>query len=127
MASTLVTLLLVTGFAAAYGYARWAGYYIAAGVWSLVFLGLTPLVIKAMMFDRRPLLGLALLVAKFFWLGAMFALFMHWSRGGASARVLGSALIAGVTTPLLVVVLRALGSLNRPPEDNLKSMREGKR
>lgn len=127
MASTLVTLALVAGFAIAYGYPRWAGYYLAAGVWALVFLGLTPLVIKAMMFDRRPLLGLGLLAGKFVWLGAMFALFLHWSRGGASAKTLGSALIAGVTTPLLVVVLRALGSLNRPSEANSISMREGKR
>jgi hypothetical protein len=68
-----------------------------------------------MMFDRRPALGLALIAFKFCWLGLVFWAFVHWNRAGASARLPGSALIAGVTTPLAVIVLRAMGGALTPP------------
>ena len=108
--ATLATLILVTMTVTVYGIPAWAGYYLATGLWSLVFLALTPLIVKAIMFDRRPLAGLGLAAVKVVWLGLMLAFCLHWSAKAASPMVFKTALIAGVTTPLAVIVLRAVGA-----------------
>ena len=107
--ATLLTLALVGMMVAVYKSPIWAVYYVFAGIWSLVFLGLTPLIMKTFMYDRRPLVGLALIAAKLVWLGvgAMVCLYGSSRLGNV---LFGSALIAGISTPLVVLTLRALGS-----------------
>jgi hypothetical protein len=111
VAATFVTLALVAMTAAVYWSPAWAGYYLFAGSWTVVFLGLTPLIVKAFMFDRRPLRGLAYVAGKIAWLAVAVLVLAHWSRGQASQLLFGTALVAGVTTPLLVILLRALGAM----------------
>jgi hypothetical protein len=104
--STLVTLALVGMTVAVYWSRGWAIQYVASGLWTLGFLILTPLVMKALMFDGRPLTGLGLLMLKIGWLGLAVALAVA-GREQWVWRPL--ALVAGVTTPLAVLTLRALG------------------
>jgi len=73
-------------------------------------LGLTPLIVKALVFDRRRMLGLALLAGKLAWAAMFIIVCWHWSRGETHPVRLGSALLAGVTTPFVVLVLRAVGA-----------------
>lgn len=122
----LLTVGLVAMTAAVYGYPRWGGYYLFAGVWMLTFLSLTPLILKAMMFDRRAGVGLGLIALKILLLGAMIGVLSFWSRREASRLVLGTALAAGLVTPLLVVVLRVLGGALGPQSEKPKSMTEEK-
>lgn len=119
-----MTLALVAMTAAAYGYFRWAGYYLFMGGWTLGFLTLTPLILKAMMFDRQPLIGLLLIGMKIILLLLAFIVLGHWSRSEPSVKVLGTALVAGAVTPLVVVVLRALGGAIEPQRETKKPMTE---
>lgn len=122
----LATLALVALTALTYGYPRWAGYYFFAGIWTLAFLSLTPLVLKAMMFDRRPLRGLGLIALKIALLALMMLTLMHWSADDKNVKVLGTGLVAGVTTPLLVIVLRVLGGALNPRPTKPNNTTEGK-
>lgn len=115
MIATLITLGLVASVAAVYWSPAWAGYYLFAGVWALLFLGLSPLVLKAFMFDRRPLWGVLLLGAKLVLMGLMFVVCLHWSRTESNKVLLGSALVAGLSTLFVVLVLRAIGSKTQGP------------
>jgi hypothetical protein len=113
--------------AAAYGYLHWAGYYLFMGGWTLGFLTLTPLILKAMLFDRQPLVGLLLIGMKIILLLVALVVLSHWSRSEPSVKVLGTALVAGGVTPLVVVVLRALGGALEPqPETKKPKTEEGK-
>lgn len=112
--------------ATAYGYPRWGGYYLFMGVWSLGFLSLTPLILKAMLFDRQPLIGLVLIGMKIILVLVAFIVLTHWSRSEPSVKVLGSALVAGAVTPLAVVVLRVLGGATEPRSEATKPKTEGK-
>ena len=113
--STGITLGLVALTVAVYWSRAWAGWYLVSGVWAVVFFALTPLIIKALVFDRRLLAGLSLTALKLIWLGLMLGLCLYATRAGQDSTRLGSALLAGVSTPLVVVVLRALGSLSGKP------------
>lgn len=122
--ATVLTLVLVAMTATAYGYPRWGGYYLFMGLGTLLFLGLTPLVLKAMLFDRRPAVGLLLIGAKVILLLVMFVALDAWSRREPGRLLLGTALVAGGVTPLAVVVLRVLGGAMGPQPDDGKSKRE---
>lgn len=108
--SILVTLVLVALVAATYFHAAlWAGQYLASGAWMLGFLGLTPLIIKALLFDGDVLRGIALVMVKMVLLGLMFAALWYWTRGTYDKLAFGSAIVSGGVTPFVVVLLRALG------------------
>jgi hypothetical protein len=107
----LVTSLLVALTVAVYWSPLWAGRYLFSGIWALVFFSLTPLIIKAFLFDGRSLRGLALLGLKLLWVGLMFVVCFNWPLAEGREILDGSALVAGVTTPLLVVTLRAIGAM----------------
>jgi hypothetical protein len=106
----VATLLVVALNVAVFKSPQWAGWYLLAGGWALVFFALTPLILKEMLFDRRAGRALGLIGLKLAWVGLMAGIcWIGASRPGASTAIFGTALIAGVTTPLAVVVLGALG------------------
>lgn len=111
VAATFVTLALVAMTAAVYWSPAWAGYYLVTGFWTVVFLGLTSLIIKAFLFDRRTLRGLAYVAGKIALLALALAVLIYWSPNQSNQILFGTALVAGVTTPLLVILLRALGAM----------------
>lgn len=113
--ATLVTLFLVALSARVYFNGGWAMRYFFSGVWTLMFLGLTPLILKAMIFDQNILLAFALIAAKLALIGVMIAVCIWWSGKNANAVGFGSSLTAGVSTPLVVVVLRAIGAQMKSP------------
>ncbi len=108
--ATLLTLALVFLNAWVYFDRGWAYRYLFTGIWTLLFLGLTPLILKEMLFTRRVLHAFALIGAKLLLLALMVAAFVVWSKAKPGAASLGSSLTAGVSTPLVVIVLRAIGS-----------------
>lgn len=110
VAATLITLALVALNAWVYFDRDWAYRYFFAGIWTLAFLGLTPLILKEILFTRRLLNALGLIGAKLILLGIMLGACIVWSNARPGALNFGSSLIAGVSTPLIVVLLRAIGS-----------------
>ena len=108
--ATLVTIVLVALCAGVYRSLPWAGVYLAAALWSLGFFAITPFIFKAMLFDRRTGRGRLLIALKLFWMSLM--LLFGWWIGtlGLDRTLTGSALVAGVVTPLVVVTLRVLGA-----------------
>lgn len=112
-----LTLGLVALNVAVYWSPRWAGAYLLSGIWALVFFALTPLIIKSMMFERRPLRGLALIGLKVFWLLLLLIVLSMGVGEAAVGRLTITAVIAGLTTPLAVVFLRALGAAWHQPAD----------
>ena len=108
--ATLITLGLVALTAGVYWSLAWAGWYLFAGVWSLVFFALTPLILKAFLSDGRPFLGLGLVGLKLLWLGLMYGAGNLAIGSGLSGVLVAGAFFGGVTTPLVVVVLRVLGA-----------------
>jgi hypothetical protein len=111
--ATLAALGLVSLNVAGYGNRAWAGRYLFSGLWALVFFAFTPLILKAMLFDGRTGRGLLLILAKLVWLGVMVAACWYWARPGSPPVAFATSLLLGVGTPLIVVTLRALGSLLR--------------
>ncbi len=107
---TLITLGLVALTAGVYWSLAWAGWYLFAGAWSLVFFALTPLILKAFLSDGRPYLGLGLVGLKLLWLGLMYGAGTLAIGSGLSGVLVAGAFFGGVTTPLVVVVLRVLGA-----------------
>ena len=115
VASTLITTLLVATVAALKFDAGWGWRYMQASLWVLIFFGLTALILKALLFERRMVLGFALMAVKFAWLFVLIALFGHWTAQPLSMVALGSSVVAGIATPLVVVTLRVLGSFKFQP------------
>lgn len=110
--AALVALALVALNAAVYFDRAWAGRYLFAGVWTLLFLGLTPLILKELLFaPQRLLRAFGLVGVKLALIAVMIAACLYWTRPGAATPAgFGSSLAAGVSTPLVVLVLRAIGS-----------------
>jgi len=118
--ASVATMLCVALIAASCKSPSWAGWYLLAGGWALVFFSLTPLILKEMLFDRRKGRALGLIGLKLAWMGLMTGIcWAGASRPGASTAIFGTALVAGITTPLAVVVLRAFGTVipSRPAQD----------
>jgi hypothetical protein len=107
--ATLVSLALVAMTAISYNHPAWGVIYLSSGLWALGYLGLTTLIIKSFLFDRNAPLGLILAVGKIILLGLMLVFCVQLSRSAIAGLVFKTALIAGITTPLAVVSLRAVG------------------
>lgn len=108
---SLVTTALVALTAAVYWSPIWAARYLFTGFWALGFFALTPWILKAFMFDGRTLRGLALLGLKFIWMGLLLAVCFAWPLAEGREVIDGTAIVAGITTPLFVVTLRAIGAM----------------
>ena len=115
VAATLITTLLVATVAALKFDAGWGWRYLLTSVWVLVFFGLTAFILKALLFERKIVLGFVLLFVKFAWLLALMVLLGSWSKLPVSTMGLATAVVAGVSTPLVVVTLRVLGSFKFSP------------
>lgn len=96
---------LVAAGAAALGEFRWAAMYWLASAWALVFFVLTPLVFRAMLFERKPLAGLGWLAVKLGWLALMAIGCWRLDLAPEAGRSLGCALLASTVTTLLVVAI----------------------
>jgi hypothetical protein len=108
LATTVALSALVTASAASMGWVVWGWWFAAAAIWALVFLGLTPLILRMMLFERRPLAGLLLMGIKLVWLGLMVLALMGGPGDALGSRAQLAAVIAGMTTPLAVVALWAM-------------------
>jgi hypothetical protein len=107
--ATLITLGLVALYAAVYGSLGWGMWYLLAGLWAVVLFALTPLILKAALFDHRPGRALGLVAAKLGWMTLILA-GLWIDHPGLTQGSFAGALIAGVSTPLAVVLLRAIGA-----------------
>ena len=122
--ASVVTMVLVALNVAVYINPVWAGWYLVAGAWAMVFFTLTPLILKELLFDRRRGRAIWLVAAKLAWMGLMVGICMVGSRSEAGGKVFGTALVAGITTPLGVVLLRTLGAaMSRPAAGQSKGQR----
>lgn len=87
----------------------WGGFYLFFALWALGLFSLTALILRSLDHKWR---ALGLTALKLPCLGLAFVAFkvaMDLPPAGRIDRVLGIAIFAGVVTPLLVFVLRALG------------------
>ena len=103
LAACLPAATLVAAVAVMMGELRWAGLYWLASAWALVFFILTPLVFKSMLVDRNRLAGLGWLAAKLGWLAVMAFGCWRLNLAPEAGRMLGSALLAGTLTTLVVM------------------------
>ncbi|MCH8332565.1 hypothetical protein IIC65_01415 [Candidatus Sumerlaeota bacterium] len=117
-AATVATLLLVALIGSIYSIA-WGARYLAFSIWSLVFFSLTALILKSMMFDQNRVRGMLFVGLKVLWVMALISIPFVWPIEGADVRSHGIAMVAGITTPLGLVVLRALGFLMEPRRKGL--------
>lgn len=108
--ATVVALLLITLFSSVFSI-PWGARYFAFSIWSLVFFSLTALILKSLMFDQKRARGMLFVGLKVLWLMALLLMSFAWPIEGADIRSHGIAMVAGITTPFAVVVLRALGFL----------------
>jgi hypothetical protein len=107
--ATFATLGLVALNAAVYVGPAWSGWYLLTGLWGVVFFCLTPLILKQL-FEGRHLQALLSGAAKFLWIGLLLAVCAL--RGDSLSRdAFAWALVAGISTPLAVAVLRGLGAM----------------
>lgn len=105
----LITTCLAALFSAVYYDPAWAGRYLFFGVWALAFHALFPLIFKAMM-NRNRALGFALIMLKVMMLASVLVVVQLWPfPEGEARRPQVLAMLFGVSTPLVVLVLRALG------------------
>jgi hypothetical protein len=107
--ASIVAALVVASMAALYFDPLWGWQYLLTALWALVFYTLTPLILKALMFDGRTLLGLGLMVGKLIWMGLIFWVISGWATAGDSRGVVVTGVLAGILTPLAVVSLRLIG------------------
>lgn len=108
--ATVATIGVVAAVAASGLSPRWATIYLAAGVWALVFFGLSAMIFKSLLLERRRPAGFGWVALKLFWLLLFFVLIAKAGEGGAAAaHQAGFAILAGVTTPLVVAGLKLGG------------------
>ena len=108
--ATLISIVLVVLISSTKMGGKWALDYGAVALWALVFFTLTPLIVKFMLLDERKGLGLLLILAKLGWVCSFGALLLGAGEDGPFWALSGSAAVAGVSTPLVVLVLRVAGA-----------------
>lgn len=108
--ATLVTIAMVVFVSATYMGGEWALGYGAIALWSLVFFSMTPLILKFMLVEQRKGLGLLLIMAKLSWIFLLGGALLVTGEDGPYWEFPGSAAIAGVSTPLVVLMLRVAGA-----------------
>lgn len=124
--SSAAVILMVALFAYVSFDRIWALHYLMFGFWSLGFFGLSGFLIKAMMFDRRPLKGFAFIAGKFLLL-ALAGVYLANAAPEGGERGLNRMLfgtLAGMLTPLAVVVLRAVGAMMGPGKDPIEAAKD---
>ncbi len=124
--ATAVTIVIVASVAAARFSSRWGLVYLLSGFWALVFFGLSAMIFKSLLFEKRRLAGLGWVAAKIGWFGLLFAFLWHFRNGDRpTAYAAGLAFLAGVTTPLMVAVLKAAGHARLASRPRPRSLADG--
>lgn len=121
--STVITAALVALSVAVYVAMAVGARYLFFALWSLAFFSTTGLIFKNLLFNRSRLKGLAAVFAKLGLLVAVYAVLWAWPIQGDLARAHMIAMIAGITTPMAVLVLRAIGWVT---EQNRKERNAGR-
>lgn len=109
--ASVVTTLLVALFSAYYYSPAWGGRYLVFAVWALVFFSLTGVIFQQLAFSTRRAVGFIYIMAKLAWMAVMFVILMVWPPNTEKGQAEVVAMLLGVSTPLIVLVLRALGFL----------------
>lgn len=107
--STVVAASLVALCVAVYVAMDVGARYLFFALWALAFFCTTGLIFKNLLFNKSRIKGLAAVAAKLGLLVAVYAVLWVWPIQGEHTRAHMIAMVAGVTTPLVVLVLRALG------------------
>lgn len=126
-ASTAVVIVTVALFAFVKFNRAWAGYYLLFGFWSLGFFSLTALMIKAMLLDRRPRMGIFFVGLKLAMMIAAAAFLMiaaPTAAGGESGNIEATGVVAGTLTPFLTLILRVFGAMLGPGKSPIEAARE---
>jgi hypothetical protein len=108
--STLISSSLIALLVAYYGAMDLGARYLLFSIWALAFFATTALIFRNLLFRENRLMGLAAVVAKLGLLGVIYYVLWAWpipGKGIADAH--GIAMLAGLTTPMVVLVLRVLG------------------
>lgn len=106
--STVVAATLVALSVAVYVAMDVGARYLFFALWSLAFFSTTGLIFKNLLFNRSRIKGFAAVIAKLALLVAVYAVLFAWPIQEHNARPHMIAMVAGVTTPLIVLVLRAM-------------------
>lgn len=126
--ATAVTIVIVASVAAARFSSRWGLVYLLSGFWALVFFGLSAMIFKSLLFEKRRLAGLGWVAAKIGWFAVLFALMLYIRTGNDhEIRLAAVAVLAGVVTPLVVAVLKAAGQSMHAPRAHSRSVPDGGR
>lgn len=107
--ATAVTAVLVALCLSVYLQMEVGARYLFFALWSLAFFASTGLIFKNLLFHQNRLMGLGAVALKLGLLVAVYAALWAWPIQGDSARAQMMSMVAGVTTPLVVLILRALG------------------
>lgn len=129
LAGIVATLVVIWGIGSMAVGSVWGTCYLATGIWSTCFLGMTPAIIKVLVLDRRIGLGMGLVVAKLALILLAVLVALNWPKDLGEPMQVATAIVAGVGTPLLVLVLRALGAAmsNGNVHDILQEIQSGGR
>lgn len=107
--STVVTASLVALSVSVYHSIPVGARYLFFALWALSFFTATGMIFKYMLFNTSRIKGLSVVVAKLGLLVLVYAVLFGWPIPGSEhERAHMIAMVAGVTTPLVVLVLRAL-------------------
>lgn len=107
--STAIASVIIALPLSVYGSLALGARYLFFALWALAFFALSALIFRSMMFNRDRLRGLAFIGAKIAVAGLALYVLVSWPVNIVTERAHGLALVAGLTTPLAVVVLRVLG------------------
>lgn len=106
--STVVAASLVALGIAVYVSVEVGARYLMFALWALVFFATTGLIFRNLMFNQNRARGLAAVAVKVLALVGIYAALWAWPIQGEQARAHMIAMVAGVTTPLVVLILRVL-------------------
>ncbi len=108
--STVVASSLVALLVAYYGAVDLGARYLLFSGWALAFFATTGLIFRNLLFNPNRLMGLAAVFAKLGLLAGIYYVLWAWPIPGKGiADPHSVAMLAGLTTPLAVLVLRVLG------------------
>ena len=107
--ATLITSGIVALFASVYFSMAWGARYLVFALWSMAFFSFTALIIKYFVVRANRVMGLLFMAGKLACLGLMVGLLMAWPINESEVRSQGVAMVLGIGTPFMVLVLRVLG------------------
>lgn len=107
--ATVITSVTVALFTAVYYSMTWGARYLIFALWSMTFFSFTALIIKYFVVRASRIMGLLFMVGKLACLGLMVGLLMVWPPNESELRSQGLAMILGIGTPFIVLILRVLG------------------